>query len=251
MSRWFRMYDTLLDDPKVQRLPGNLFKTWVNLLCLASKNGGTLPCMDDVAFALRMDIEAADEAVEDLRDRGLIDEEGESYRPHNWDGRQFKSDSDPTAADRQREKRKRDKSPTVTRDTSVTSRPPETEAETDPNTEAEREDARAPKDPEHWKVSQDIIRDHSQAVDDWELEFLHSIKWKPDLTKPQRDSLKAIQGKLSSKANPSAPLPSVKRGTPAYDAWIAYYRKKGRATFFERQDAFTVPSEMPPMEQAA
>lgn len=130
MSRWFRMYDDVLDDPKVQRLPADLFKAWVNLLCLASKNGGTLPCIDDVAFALRMDVECADDVVGSLVERGLLDEEGEdAYRPHNWNSRQFKSDQDPTAAERQRRKREREKA--VTRDVTDESRRPDTDTDTE------------------------------------------------------------------------------------------------------------------------
>ena len=39
-KQWLRLYDDVLDDPEVQRLPPDLFKHWVNLLCLANK--GTL-----------------------------------------------------------------------------------------------------------------------------------------------------------------------------------------------------------------
>jgi hypothetical protein len=125
MSRWYRMYDDLIDDPKVQRLDPVLFKTWVNLLCLASRNDGSLPCIEDMAFALRLDEETTKSQVQVLVEKGLIDDVEQTLRPHNWDKRQFKSDSDPTATERQRAKRERDKG--VTRDKSVTSHPPETE----------------------------------------------------------------------------------------------------------------------------
>jgi len=36
---WFRFYNDALDNPKVQLLPSDLFKTWVNLLCIASRFG--------------------------------------------------------------------------------------------------------------------------------------------------------------------------------------------------------------------
>lgn len=139
MSRWFRLYDTLLDDPKVQRLPDHLFKTWVNLLCLASRSNGDLPCIEDIAFALRLDDAEAAARLAALVERGLIDN-GDVARPHNWSERQFLSDGDPTAADRQRRKRDKARHVTrdneechahVTRDTSVTSRPPDTETDTD------------------------------------------------------------------------------------------------------------------------
>jgi hypothetical protein len=37
----------------VQRLPGEKFKAWVNLLCIASKHDGVLPPVADHAFLLR------------------------------------------------------------------------------------------------------------------------------------------------------------------------------------------------------
>ena len=43
MARWFRFYNEALDDPKVQKLPPALFKSWVNLLCLTARHDGTLP----------------------------------------------------------------------------------------------------------------------------------------------------------------------------------------------------------------
>jgi len=114
MSRWFRMYDETLDDAKVQRLPDPLFRAWVNLLCLASKGGGTLPSIGDIAFALRKDEAWIESALTEFKARGLIDECDGEISPHNWRKRQFKSDADPTAAERQARKRAKE-SPIVTR----------------------------------------------------------------------------------------------------------------------------------------
>ena len=49
---WFRFYAEALNDPKVQRLDGETFKGWVNLLCLAKAHDGTLPDIPDIAFGL-------------------------------------------------------------------------------------------------------------------------------------------------------------------------------------------------------
>lgn len=92
---WFRFYDSVLDDPKVQRLPAELFKTWVNLLCLANRGAprGTLPdALEDIAFALRLSEEAAAKALTELQARGLFDDWPVGAMPHNWNGRQFHSD---------------------------------------------------------------------------------------------------------------------------------------------------------------
>lgn len=92
MARWFRMYEETLDDPKAQRLEPALFKTWINLLCLASRHAGQLPEVSDIAFALRLSDESAGQAVKSLVDCGLLDETEGGLVPHNWRGRQYKSD---------------------------------------------------------------------------------------------------------------------------------------------------------------
>lgn len=105
--RWFRFYDEALDDPKVQRLAPNLFKTWVNLLCIASKSDGKLPSDDDLAFKLRISVQDAAQQMQDLILAELIDigPKGERF-PHNWQSRQYASDS---SAERMRKHRKNKK----------------------------------------------------------------------------------------------------------------------------------------------
>lgn len=112
MSRWFRFYEDVVNDPKVQRLAGDTFKAWVNILCIASKNGGVLPPLADIAFALRLADDQASDVLNQLYRLQLLDEvelpdAPMSYKPHNWTGRQYKSDAiDPTAATRQKRYRK-------------------------------------------------------------------------------------------------------------------------------------------------
>lgn len=136
MNRWFRFYDEALDDPKVQRLAPHLFKTWMNLLCLASKDGGKLPSDDDISFRLRLSISDAQQQVEDLILAGLIDIEGDGSRiPHSWPDRQYASDS---SAERVR-KHRADKKKTpcnVTGNADVTVQK-QTQSRTDSDTEAE------------------------------------------------------------------------------------------------------------------
>lgn len=144
MSRWFRVYDDLVDDPKVQRLPAELVKALLNLWCLASKNGGLLPSVDEIAFKLRMKGGRVDSILDQLRWAGLIDDDETGTRPHNWNGRQFKSD-----VSNERVKRFRERTCNVTETVTVT--PPETEADTDTkqikNSEANASAADASSDP--------------------------------------------------------------------------------------------------------
>lgn len=92
MARWFRLYDDILDDPKVQRLSGDEFKSWVNVLCLASKHGGSVPPLAESAFALRLTELQVAQNLGRLAVLGLLDETAGIFRPHNWAARQFSSD---------------------------------------------------------------------------------------------------------------------------------------------------------------
>ena len=101
---WWRAHDDAVDDPKLQKLSGDLFKQWFNLLCLTSRNKGFLPPISDIAIGLRVTIGEANDIVSQLMAAGLIDERGGKLQPHNWEGRQFKSD---ISTDRVRRFRKR------------------------------------------------------------------------------------------------------------------------------------------------
>lgn len=91
-GRWFRFYDDAVNDPKVQRLPPPLFRFWINALCLASKSGGILPCRPDMEFALRLTTAQLSDFIGRLVTAELLDVDGETLSPHNWNGRQYKSD---------------------------------------------------------------------------------------------------------------------------------------------------------------
>ena len=136
MSRWFRLYDEMLDDPKAQRLPPQDFKIWINLLCLASRNDGKLPCISDIAFALRISENDAVTMVERLHIAGLIDKrnggpDGFRYSPHGWEKRQYKSDNSADRVKKHREKRNGECNVSC----NVTETPPDTETDTDTETD--------------------------------------------------------------------------------------------------------------------
>ncbi len=108
MNTWFRLYNEVLHDPKVQSLSGDLFKTWVNLLCISSKNDGKLPEISDIAFLLRRRPTSVAKEINALQANGLLDMDtiGDTAvrHPHNWDGRQFKSDGSTERVQRFRER---------------------------------------------------------------------------------------------------------------------------------------------------
>jgi len=128
MSRWFRLYDNLVDDPKIQRLSGEMVKALLNLWCLASQNDGMLPAVDDIAFKLRMKPAKVENLLSVLGECGLIDSDETGLRPHNWNARQFKSD---VSNERVKQHRERKRNVTST----VTETPPETEQKQKTETE--------------------------------------------------------------------------------------------------------------------
>lgn len=126
MAQWFRMYESILDDPKVQKLKPELFRAWVNILALTCRRDGVLPGADDIAFALRISEKQVAELLSGLATHGLLDRHGDGYEPHNWRARQYKSD---TSADRMRRHRERHRD--VTPPVTVTRSESETDTETD------------------------------------------------------------------------------------------------------------------------
>lgn len=121
--KWLRLYTEVLSDPKVQRLPAEDFRHWINILCVASVNDGVLPHIEDVAFALRLSNREAKAMVTRLTKALLIDppETDDSCgSPHGWDARQYRSDN---STERVKRFRKRIKLVSVT--------PPDSDADSD------------------------------------------------------------------------------------------------------------------------
>jgi hypothetical protein len=137
MSRWFRLYDEMLDDPKLQRLPAETFKAVVNLWCIASRNGGKLPPCSDIAFSLRVTESNAVTLLDELVTLGFLDHDDDGLRPHNWDKRQYKSDTvDGTNAERQKRFRERHRNGVTP--VTVTPTRDRTEAETEQKEKKDR-----------------------------------------------------------------------------------------------------------------
>jgi hypothetical protein len=93
--KWFRFYSEVLHDPKVQKMPPALRWHWVSLLCVANEHEprGYLPrSLDDLAWTLRLEVDALEHILGDLVAQGLIDDTSKGYCMHNWSGRQHKSD---------------------------------------------------------------------------------------------------------------------------------------------------------------
>jgi hypothetical protein len=108
---WFRFFEAAINDPKVQSMPGDLFKAWINILCLANMgrtSNGALPEKSEISFHLRVSERDLDQILDELITRGLIQYNVHSgeMTPHNWIRRQYRDRSrDRMRAFRSRQKR--------------------------------------------------------------------------------------------------------------------------------------------------
>lgn len=113
---WVPLWNRTLHNRKAQSLSGDVFKTWINLLCLAStiKRDGELPDVGQIAFELRLDEKTTWQHIDVLIAAGLVDSEDDetgetlqTLRVHDWNEWQLTSYK---STDRVRKHRERQKS---------------------------------------------------------------------------------------------------------------------------------------------
>lgn len=104
-GRWFRFYDDTINDPKTLKLSDKTYRIWVGLLCAASKNDGVLPPFEDLAILLRIKSDKLQPELEKLIEAKLLDHTDVGISPHNWNKRQYISDSSVERVKRHRAKR--------------------------------------------------------------------------------------------------------------------------------------------------
>lgn len=102
-NRWWRAYESALDDPKLIMISDAAHRLWFNLLCLASKHEGRIPERNFLKKRLKFSQKKLEKLLSELKNIGLIDEDEEGLFPHNWLKRQFKSDSSTPRVKRFRE----------------------------------------------------------------------------------------------------------------------------------------------------
>lgn len=151
---WIRLWTEIIDDEKVRLLAFEDRWHYIALLCCKGKGildeQPTHLIRRKVAIKLGLDLATLDEAARRLAEVGLID--ADTLQPLAWSRRQFKSDYDPTNAERQRKLRRKnkdnndfppsngpvtDKKQTSNGPVTDLSRPPETETETETETDKE------------------------------------------------------------------------------------------------------------------
>jgi hypothetical protein len=132
--KWFRFHADALNNPKVQRLYPEVFRAWVNILCIACEHNGAVPEVSDLAFLLRLDEAATQAAVDALVSARLLEKRDDGYTPHDWDEHQYRKASDDPQRVKERVTRYR-----ALRNALVTRPEADAEAETDSETDSETE----------------------------------------------------------------------------------------------------------------
>jgi hypothetical protein len=101
--QWFRMYAEFASDPKVQMMPEVMQRRLVMLFCLQCSGNYETLSEEEIAFALRIDIETLHETFHLFQKRDFLDE---NRHIRNWNKRQFKSDNSTERVQKHREKTK-------------------------------------------------------------------------------------------------------------------------------------------------
>lgn len=106
--KWFRVYNEILDDPKVSKMDGETFKIFIFLLALASeqeKNGKICMSVGDISWRIRIPKKRLLVSISYMENNGIIKTDSEtSIILVNWEKRQFSSDNVGERVKRYREK---------------------------------------------------------------------------------------------------------------------------------------------------
>lgn len=99
---WFRLYADFAWNRKVQRLSEADQRRYAMLMCLHTAGKYEGAAVDDLAFELRITEQEMAETIERLKAARLLDPDG---RIHDWDERQFVSDTSAARTRRYRERK--------------------------------------------------------------------------------------------------------------------------------------------------
>jgi hypothetical protein len=103
-----KLWDNILDCPKIHRLSDKAFRCWTKLLVTALRNGGRngeLPLLETLVFRMRMSAEDIEESIKEMHRCCLLEPcpdnpiGGMPWRIHDWDD--WQAPKDPGAAERQ------------------------------------------------------------------------------------------------------------------------------------------------------
>lgn len=82
---WFRLWCSVLNSQKLQSLPAETFRQWVNFGCIAKEQDGFLPSDSCLAFRVRKTESQVRKWLDELIKAGLVDVIEGRCRLHDWD----------------------------------------------------------------------------------------------------------------------------------------------------------------------
>lgn len=217
---WFRVHTKLLHNSKVQTLEPHLFKALINIWCLSKEGNGVIPRDAEIGFQLRLTVSEARETVKALVNVGLLEQsEDGTYRAHEWEEHQFKSDVSTDRVKRFRNGKRNG-------DETFLKRPQgqSTESETESETEAESEQSQTPaasRPPAPTPIRPTAIR---PAAPDAEQRIRALAEQQPDLQDFEIGVNRAVQ-EIADSANPETTLRTLEENLPMW--WAAM--RDGRA----------------------
>ncbi len=88
---WIKFYHEVIDDPKMGRLPDNLWRRFFECCLLAGEldDSGRLPSLDDIAWRLRIGNETLQGELNELLRLGLLECYGQEHGPDYWQVKNF------------------------------------------------------------------------------------------------------------------------------------------------------------------
>lgn len=122
MMGHIKLWENILDCPKVHRLSDRAFRVWAKCLVTALRNGGRngeFPLRETLEFKLRMPWSEIESSIAEMHQCGLIDPclenaiGGMPWRIHDWD--EWQTSKDSKGAERQRRWREKQASRNASR----------------------------------------------------------------------------------------------------------------------------------------
>jgi hypothetical protein len=106
--QWFRVYNEILDDPKVAKMDGETFRCFIYLLAISSEqetDGIIDMSISDISWRIRIPINTLEAAIAYFLENNILKKENGSFIITNWKKRQFASDNSANRVLKYRNKR--------------------------------------------------------------------------------------------------------------------------------------------------
>jgi len=94
--KWFRLYDEIIDDPKLLFVNPDIRWWYIAILCAINKTNresGRVPSIEDLTILLRTNRDTSQKAIDTLVDKDLLQKDKHGYFCKAFKNRQYSSDN--------------------------------------------------------------------------------------------------------------------------------------------------------------